>query len=80
MDRMMTPAEVGKILGYKDQETVRRIMRQMIHMEGPLRVTETELQKWINERTYKPVNFYTEDVPEVSAADRIPRRRGGKCG
>ena len=80
MDRMMTPAEVGKILGYKDQETVRRIMRQMIHMEGPLRVTETELQKWINERTYKPVNLYTEAVPEISAADRIPRRRGGKCG
>ena len=80
MDKQLTPAEVGQILGYKDQETVRRIMRQMIHMEGPLRVTETELQKWINERTYKPVNFYTEAVLEVSAADRIPRRRGGKCG
>ena len=77
MDRQLTPAEVGQILGYKDPDTIRRIMRQMIHMENPLRVTERALEAWISERTYKPVNFYTDAVPTIKAEDRIPRRRGG---
>ena len=75
IENQLTPAEVGKILGYKDMETVRRIMRQMIHMENPLRVTENALRAWIGMRTFKPMSFYTETEPVITAEDRIPRRR-----
>ena len=81
MTKQLTPAEVGQILGYKDGDTVRRIMRQMVHMENPLRVTEKTLEAWISQRTYGPgggtkakqTRRRTEET-----ANRIPRRKGGK--
>ena len=72
MERMLTPADVAEILGYKDTDTARRIMRKMVHMESPLRVTETALEGWINERMYRPA---AEPAP---AEGRFPRRRNGK--
>lgn len=76
MDRLMKPAEVAEILGMKDKDAVRRIMRQMVHMEKPLRVSEAALQGWINARTYRPVS--EEKGQAAQAEGRIPRRRGGK--
>lgn len=76
MDRLMKPAQVAEILGMKDMDAVRRIMRQMVHMEKPLRVTEGALQGWINARMYKPVGG--EKTQAAQAEGRIPRRRGGK--
>ena len=81
MDKQLTPAEVGQILGYKDQATIRRVMRKMIHMENPLRVTEKTLEAWISQRTYGPgggtkakqTRRRTEET-----MNRIPRRKGGK--
>ena len=76
--QMMTVKEVAEILGYKDQDVVRRIIREeMIHMEKPLRVPVTALQEYINRHMYRP----RKKGPEVKAApatDRIPRRRNGK--
>lgn len=74
MDKQLTPAEVGQILGYKDHATIRRVMRKMIHMENPLRVTEKALMAWINERTFRPGG--AEGQP-AQAPTRIPRRKGG---
>ena len=76
MDRLMKPAEVAEILGMKDKDAVRRIMRQMVHMEKPLRVSEAALQGWINARTYRPVS--EEKGQTAQAEGRMPRRRGGK--
>lgn len=70
MERMLDVKEVGQILSLKDPDVIRRKMREMIHMEGPLRVSESALQAWINQRTYRPAG--------TAAEERIPRRRGGK--
>ena len=76
--QMLTAKEVAKILGYKDLEPVRQIMREeMMHMESPLRVPVTALQEYINRHMYRP----RKKGPETKAAPaegRIPRRRNGK--
>ena len=73
MDRMLGMKEVGAILGYKTPDVIRRTMRQMVHMERPLRVSESALQAFINQRTYRPAGQAEEQVT------RIPRRRGGRA-
>ena len=75
MERWMGMKEVGAILGYKTPDLIRRTMRQMVHMEKPLRVSESALQAWINQRTYRPAGQAEGQAP---AEGRIPRRRGGK--
>ena len=77
MDRLIKPAQVAEILGMKDMDAVRRIMRQMIHMEKPLRVTEGALQGWISGKMYQPVHKNGKEGTQT-AEDRIPRRRRGK--
>jgi len=76
--QMLTAKEVAKILGYKDLEPVRLIMREeMMHMESPLRVPATALEEYINRHMFRP----RKKGPEQKAAQaegRIPRRRGGK--
>lgn len=76
LEKMLRPAEVAEILGYRDLDRVRAIMREMIHMEKPLRVPVSALQTWINERTYTA----RKETGRAATAtgDRIPRRRGGK--
>ncbi len=78
MERLMTPAEVASVLGYKDTEPARRIMRQMVHMEKPLRVTERALQGWINQRM-QGGGTETETRTRERTSDRIPRRGRGAC-
>lgn len=76
LEKMLRPAEVAEILGYRDLDRVRAIMREMIHMEKPLRVPVSALQTWINERTYTVSQRTGKTV--TATGDRIPRRRGGK--
>lgn len=76
--QMLSAKEVAQILGFKDEETARRIMRnEMVHMEKPLRVPASALQEYINQRMYKPRNAGPE-TKAAPATGRIPRRRGGK--
>lgn len=76
--QMLSAKEVAQILGYKDLDSVRLIMRnEMVHMEKPLRVPASALQEYINQRMYKPRNAGLE-TKAAPAAGRIPRRRGGK--
>lgn len=76
--QMLSAKEVAQILGFKDEETARRIMRnEMVHMEGPLRVPVTALQEYINRHMYRP-RKKGQEVKAAPAAGRIPRRRGGK--
>ena len=92
MDRLLKPAEVGAILGYRDMNRVREIMRSMVHMESPLRVTEKALEKWMNQRMYEGcaarsigcapcVPLARDDTSQGSLGmthDRIPRKKGGR--
>lgn len=73
MDRMLRVKEVGEILGYRTPDVIRKTMRQMVHMEQPLRVSESALQAWINQRTFRPAEQAAEQPT------RIPRRRGGRA-
>ena len=77
MDRWMNAKEVGRILGYKDPDAVRRIMRSMVHMEEPLRVSESALEGWIAQRTFRPGGEKFDKAPDA-AEGRFPRRRNGK--
>ena len=81
MDRLMKPAEVAEALGYRDMNRVREIMRSMVHMEGPLRVSEKALERWVNGRTFMGMSSneqLTMNNEQLKLADRIPRRKGGK--
>ena len=81
MDRLMKPAEVAEALGYRDMNRVREIMREMIHMESPLRVSEKALEKWINQRMYEGIRCGGGDPStslRMTKEGRIPRRKGGK--
>jgi hypothetical protein len=76
--QMMTAKEVAKILGYKDLEPVRQIMREeMMHMENPLRVPVRALEEYINQHMYCP-RKKGKEKKTVTAEGRIPRRRNGK--
>lgn len=59
--------------------TARKYMRQMIHMEDPLAVTESALLAWEHERTVHPEDNRTKPkrrVKLVPVTDyHIPRRR-----
>lgn len=78
MERMMRAKAVAEILDYKDMDAVRRIMRGMVHMENPLRVSESALQGWIAQRTYRPAGADAETHAMAQEGGRIPRRRNGK--
>ena len=70
MERLLKPAEVGAILGYRDMNRVREIMRSMVHMESPLRVTEKALEKWMNQRMYEGCAVQPSAVSRDSSTPR----------
>ena len=71
MERLLSAKEVAGIVGFKDMDRARRVIRECVHMENPLRVSESALQAWIAGRTFQPA-----PAEEPSAPERIPRRRG----
>ena len=77
MERLLSAREVAEVIGYRDGDAVRRAMRQMIHTEKPLRVTESALQRWINERSYSPggEQVKRKGRNRLPEDQRIPRRR-----
>ena len=78
-ERMLKASEVAGVLGYRDLEKVRRIMREeMMHMEQPLRVPESALQGWINGRMYRAGKSTGQGQGRTE--DRIPRRNSRGVG
>ena len=73
MEKLLSAKEVAGIIGYKDLDKARRVIRECIHTENPLRVSERALQEWINRRTYGP--GADTPVAEVLEELRFPRRR-----
>lgn len=75
MERLLSAKEVAGIIGFKDMDRARRVIRECVHTENPLRVSESALQEWINGKSFLPGN--TVRVQEfVDNLNRIPRRRG----
>ena len=69
MDKLLTVSDIAA--RYKVCEaTARNYMRQMIHMEKPLMVTERALATWESERTVDPID------KRISR----PRRTGTRLG
>ena len=54
MDKLLSAKEVAAIIGYKDLDKARKVIRECVHTENPLRVSEKALEAWINGRTYVP--------------------------
>jgi len=73
MEKMLSAKDVAGIIGYKDLDKARRVIRECIHTENPLRVSESALQAWINGRTYCPGGM--EQAGTVEGMMTIPRRR-----
>jgi len=59
MERLLTVKDIAARYG-KSEKTASRYMRQMEHMEKPLRVTESALVAWEVSRTYEPLQTITE--------------------
>lgn len=80
MTKLLTPADVAAHLSVKPR-TAAKYMRQMEHMEQPLRVTEAALSAWIAGRTVAPAETKAamtarrRKAQTAGAPARIPRRR-----
>lgn len=55
MKKLLGVAEIRERYGCSEA-TARKYMRQMVHMEKPLRVTEDAVAAWEIGRTYNPVS------------------------
>ena len=53
MDKLLTAKDIAERYG-RSEKTAMRYMRQMEHMEKPLRVTEQAVEAWEISRTYEP--------------------------
>lgn len=62
LDRLMSVKEIAERYG-KSEKTAMRYMRQMEHMEKPLRVTESAVAAWEISKTYEPQRAKTGPVP-----------------
>ena len=69
MKRLVTVKELAERYNCSDK-TARRYMRQMDHMEKPLRVTEQAVEQWELDRTMG----MGYDLPPVRKAKRIVRQ------
>ena len=64
MERLLTAKEVAE--RYRcSPDTARRYMRQMVHMEHPLMVTEKAVSEWEQSRTYYPANAIRAKAVEM---------------
>lgn len=80
MKKLLAVADICERYGCSEK-TARRYMRQMEHMERPLRVTETALESWEINRTYNPVQTAPVIRPRTTKVETgkfiIPRKRPG---
>lgn len=78
MKKLLTAKDIAERYG-KSEKTAMRYMRQMEHMEKPLRVTEQAVEAWEMSRTYEPQREVPRRVrrvlPDPGQKYVIPRRR-----
>ena len=64
MKRLLTARDIAERYG-KSEKTAMRYMRQMEHMEKPLRVTEQAVEAWEISRTYEPQRVTAEKAGRI---------------
>jgi hypothetical protein len=72
MERLLTPQDVAGILQVSKRKAY-DLMKGMRRLENPLRVTETSLAEWINERSREPGKKTAKKRPLVTVW-RVERR------
>lgn len=84
MNKLLTAKDIAERYG-RSEKTAMRYMRQMEHMEKPLRVTEQAVEAWEISRTYEPQRKTQERtgkiiriMPEPGQKYIIPRVRPGR--
>ena len=78
MKRLLTAKDIAERYG-KSEKTAQRYMRQMVHMEKPLRVTEQAVEAWEIERTYEPMQATeTGKTPARCRRSRSAQNPGGR--
>ena len=75
LDRLLSAKDIAERYG-KSEKTAMRYMRQMEHMEKPLRVTESAVAAWEISKTYIP----QEKIKPIRRKYTIPRIRPKKGG
>lgn len=68
MNRLVTVKEIAERYNCSTK-TARRYMRQMEHMEKPLRVTEQAVRQWELDRTWG----LGYDLPPIESRRRVPK-------
>jgi len=83
MNRLLTARDIAERY-QKSEKTAKRYMRQMEHMEKPLRVTEQAVEAWETSKTYAPqrererIRQTRPVIPDLSQRFIIPRVRPGR--
>ena len=54
MDKLYSVKDVCERYQFKDARTARKVMRDMVHMENPLMVSERALMEWEQRKTLPP--------------------------
>lgn len=80
MKSLLTAADIQDRYKLKSATTARTYMRQMEHMEKPLRVTEAAVERWEESRTVNPAEKTerrrrTTLNQQTTGKFQIPRRR-----
>lgn len=79
MKKLLGVAEIRERYGCSEA-TARKYMRQMVHMEKPLRVTEDAVAAWEIERTYNPVDTAGLKAGRRSAGSSLKYREPAREG
>lgn len=72
MEMLLTSEDIAERLKVK-KRTAARYMREMAHMETPLRVTEEAFRAWVSGKTVTPGERH-KAYRRQTTVTRIPRR------
>ena len=78
MKKLLTVSDIQERYQLKSATTARSYMRQMEHMEKPLRVTEAAVERWEENKTINPAEKAERRMRiqrQPSGKFQIPRKR-----
>lgn len=76
MERLLSVKDIADRYQCKPG-TARKYMRNMVHLENPLMVTERAVADWERKRTFPPENETRQMIKE-RGGDRFDGRRNGR--
>lgn len=79
MDKLMKVEDVAEALNVT-RATAYKYIRQMRHMESPVRVTEGDFRAWVLAKTAMPGETLKETGKKKKAKQRVPKVSPGPDG